>query len=462
MNSVESLFVARQGKSSRPILGLRRAELSRWLKAQRASTKSWVSQVGFKAKPGELLLLPSRDGALERVLLGLSEEHDLFDWAGLHGKLPAGRYHIENELEASQSDGAALGFALGSYRFDRYKPKGSSKRSSLAWPRAADPARVTRLFEATCLARDLINTPAGDMGPTALAEAARALAKQHGARAQVVVGDQLLKQNYPAIHAVGRAASDAPRLIDLTWGDATHPKLTLVGKGVCFDTGGLDIKPADSMRLMKKDMGGAALMLGLAHVVMSAGLPVRLRLLIPAVENSVAGNAYRPMDVLNTRKGLTVEVGHTDAEGRLVLADALTEADSEAPDLLLDAATLTGAARVALGAELPALFTPDDALAEELLSAGLRAQDPLWRLPLFEAYRDQIRTPVADLNNQGGPLGGAITAALFLQSFVSKGRRWAHIDTNAWNVRSRPGRPMGGEAFALRALTSLLTKRYGT
>jgi leucyl aminopeptidase len=457
---MHDLFAARATKTSRPIRPLEKSELARWLKGQRAATRAWVGAVGFKAKPGETVLIPGRDGQVERVLLGVSKRREPWDWAGLARRLPSGRYHVDAELDERYATAAALGWALGTYRFDRYRADADGKLPLLAWPAAADRARVTRTFEGIRLARDLINTPASDLGPSALAASAKALAESHGAKFTLIVGDELLKQNYPTIHAVGRACTDPPQLIDFVWGDPAHPKLTLVGKGVCFDTGGLDLKPADNMKLMKKDMGGAALVLGLAHVVMSAKLPVRLRVLVPAVENSVAGNAFHPLDVLKTRKGLTVEIGHTDAEGRLILCDALAEADTEAPDLLIDAATLTGAARVALGTELPALFSNDDEVAESILRSGLEEQDPLWRLPLFEAYREQIKTPMADLNNQGGPFGGAITAALFLQSFVSRKRRWVHIDTMGWNLRGRPGRPIGGEALALRALARMLELRY--
>lgn len=457
---MQELFSPRAAKTSIPIIPLTKAELAAWLKKQPAATRKWVASAEFKAKALECLLVPGSSGEVASALFGVSEKPSLWDYSALWHKLPEGKYHIEKKYAAAEAEQVALGWALGSYRYERYKREAEPKKLVLAWPDGADKGRVTRLFEATCLARDLITTPAGDLGPTELGNQVKQLAARHGAKFKLIVGDQLLKENYPTIHAVGRACADAPRLADLTWGNPKHPKLTLVGKGVCFDTGGLDIKPAEGMKLMKKDMGGAALMLALAHVVMSAKLPVRLRLLIPAVENSIAGNAFHPMDVIRTRKGLTVEIGHTDAEGRLILCDALCEADSEDPDLVIDAATLTGAARVALGTELPALFSTDDEVAAELLAAGLAEQDPLWRLPLFEDYLEQIKTPMADLNNQGGPFGGAITAALFLQSFISKQRRWVHIDTMGWNIRARPGRPIGGEAFALRALSRMLEARY--
>jgi leucyl aminopeptidase len=321
---------------------------------------------------------------------------------------------------------------------------------------------VRRLARAAFLARDLINTPTEDLGPAELAAEAVRVAEAGGACHRVVVGDQLLAENYPTIHAVGRASTRPPRLVDIVWGEPTAPKLTLVGKGVCFDTGGLDLKPASGMRLMKKDMGGSAIMLGLAQAIMDAKLPVRLRVLLPLVENSVAGNAVRPMDIIRTRKGLTVEIGNTDAEGRLILCDALAEASTEKPALLVDMATLTGAARVALGPELAALFCNDDGVAQGMLEAARAEEDPMWRMPLWRPYRKMIDSKVADLNNVSeGPHAGAITAALYLQEFVEPGIPWAHFDVMAWNPQSRPGRPEGGEATALRALYAYIAGRFG-
>jgi leucyl aminopeptidase len=328
----------------------------------------------------------------------------------------------------------------------------------------ADRGLVERLARGIGLARDLINTPAEDMGPADLAAAAEEMAAKHGAYCRIIVGDALLGENYPAIHAVGRASapSRAPRLIDIVWGEENAPKLTLVGKGVSFDTGGLDLKPSGGMRLMKKDMGGAATVLGLASAIMDAGLRVRLRVLIPAVENSVSAESIRPLDIIRTRKGLTVEVGNTDAEGRLILGDALAEADSEKPALIIDMATLTGAARSALGPDLPALFVNDDSWAATFLAAGTKENDPLWRLPLWPGYRKMLASPIADLNNVSeSPFAGAILGGLYLESFVSKDTPWAHIDTYAWNQSNRPGRPEGGEALALRALYAALMERFG-
>jgi leucyl aminopeptidase len=442
-----------------PVLALTPEGFAAWSAHASENARAWCAAAGFEAQEGRQLALPNPEGGIERVLFGLGSSANLWTWAHLTA-LPAGRFALE-PTEALDGEAAALAFALGAYRFDRYKvsPPPAAK---LAWPAGLDRAAVTRLVEGICLARDLVNTPAGDLGPAELAGAARELAERHGATFTEIVGEDLLREGFPAVHAVGRAASRAPRLIDLVWGDEAAPKVTLVGKGVVFDSGGLDLKPADGMKLMKKDMGGAATVLGLAHAVMDAGLKLRLRVLVPAVENAVAGNAFRPGDVLQTRKGLTVEVGNTDAEGRLVLADALAAADEQNPELVLDFATLTGAARVALGTELPGLFTGDDSLADDLMAAGRVGDDQLWRLPLHDDYRRHLDSPVADLNNiSSNRFGGAITAALFLREFVSKDRVWAHVDTMGWNESSRPGRPQGGEAFGLRATFHTLAARYG-
>ena len=435
--------------------------LDDWRAGAVSEAATWVEAVGFTAQPGEHCLVPGASGHLAQVLLGFNVERDPWAYAGLPAALPAGDYRLADGVDVPVATDAALGWALGAYRFTRYKEaKGTLAR--LVWPAACDRGRVETLAAAIGLTRDLINTPAEDMGPAELADAAVALAAANGGACGVIVGDELIAEGYPMIHAVGRAAARAPRLIDLTWGAADARKVTLVGKGVCFDSGGLDLKSAGGMKLMKKDMGGAAHVLGLASAIMAAGLPVRLRVLVPAVENSVAGNAVRPLDVIGTRKGLTVEIGNTDAEGRLVLADALTEADAEAPELIVDCATLTGAARVALGTELPALFTPDDALAADLLRHAAVEQDPLWRLPLWAPYRAQLDSKVADLNNiSDGPFGGAITAALFLEHFVTETAAWAHLDMMAWNLKARPGRPVGGEAMGLRALFAMIEERFG-
>src|SRR3954469_18633346 len=417
----------------------------------------------FTAKPGAYLALPGADGKIAQIIFGLDDESsrhcDPFRPGQLPGLLPPGVYRFANAPHDTRL--ATLAFALGSYRFSRYR-KSEMPDVRLVPSDGVDVAAISRMADATTLARDLINTPSNDMGPEELALAAQQLAERFGAGFNCIVGEDLRRQNFPLVHAVGMASPRAPRLIDLTWGDPADPKITLVGKGVCFDTGGLDLKPSSGMLLMKKDMGGAAPVLGVARMIMMAGPPIRLAGPIPAVENSVSGNAFRPLDVLATRKGLSVEVGNTDAEGRLILCDALAEAASDNPDLIIDFATLTGAARVALGTELPALFCNDDALADGLLKSAEAQANPRWRLPLHQPYAKMLESKVADLNNVGsGSFAGAILAALFLERFVEKATPWAHLDVMAWNPSSKPGRPEGGEALGMRAVYSYLESRYG-
>lgn len=445
-----------------PLELIRKAELSAWLDGAEPAAAAWVRGTGFTAEPGAVALLPGEGGRLARALVGVPDRLDLWSLAGLPGSLPKGSYVLPDRLDGREATAAAIGWALGCYQFTRYR-KSTKEFAHLVMPAGADRQAVERVVTATALVRDLVNTPAEDLGPPELAQAAEKLADEFGAKLKVIAGDDLLEKNYPMVHAVGRAAAKAPRLIDLRWGNKEHPLVCLVGKGVCFDSGGLDIKGSANMLLMKKDMGGAAHALGVARMIMMAGLPVRLRVLVPAVENAVSGNSFRPMDILPTRKGLTVEIGNTDAEGRLILCDALAEADSDRPALLIDFATLTGAARVALGPELPALFSNDDALAEELLAAGRETDDPLWRLPLWPGYRKMLDSRIADLNNApSGGFAGAITAALFLERFVAAETPWAHIDLYAWNPSARPGRPEGGEAMTLRAVYALIERRFGT
>lgn len=445
------------------IVPIEQAVFDAWLKKQPAELRRWVQSAGFAAAPGDVSLVAGKDGGLAQILLGVDEHDGLWSYAGLPGRLPPGAYRIDARFEPAAATSVALGWALGCYGFDRYKSqKNAADMPTLVWPEGCDRGHVRRAADATGLVRDLINTPTADMGPAELAAAARKLGRAHKAQLSVVTGDALLNRNYPAIHAVGRASVNAPRLIDLKWGRANAPKVTLVGKGVCFDTGGLDLKTATGMLRMKKDMGGSAHVLGLAAMIMGAKLDVRLRVLIPAVENSVAGNAYRPSDVLNTRKGITVEVGNTDAEGRIVLCDALAEADREKPELIVDCATLTGAARVALGTELAAMFCNDDRVAAELQGLGDAVTDPLWRLPLHKPYRRMLDSKVADINNVSeGGFAGAITAALYLQEFVSPSTKWVHLDIMAWNTAAKPGRPVGGEAMGMRALYALVESRFG-
>lgn len=419
---------------------------------------------GFKAKPGACLTLPAANGQIEQVVFGLedatSKSRDPFRPGQLPGLLPSGVYRFAN-VAPHDARLAALAFALGSYRFGRYR-KTDAPEVRLVPPDGIDVVEIARIAEAAVLARDLINTPANDMGPEELALEAQKLAKRFGANFSCVVGDDLTRQNFPLIHAVGMASPRAPRLIDLTWGDPAHPKVTLVGKGVCFDTGGLDLKPSSGMLIMKKDMGGAANVLALALMVMDAGLKLRLRVLIPAVENAVAGNAFRPLDIFPSRKGITVEIGNTDAEGRLVLADALALADEEKPDLLIDLGTLTGAARVALGPDLPPFYTNDEMLAQDLAVCAKQENDPLWRLPLWPAYDSWLDSKVANINNApSGSFAGSITCALFLQRFVEAAKSWLHVDIYGWTPSAKPARPEGGECQAARAIYKLLSDRYG-
>jgi leucyl aminopeptidase len=450
-----------------PVELVPKAGLAQWRETASSRERDWAGAVGFAGEAGKLALVPDAEGRLGRVLAGIGDgEAAIWTAAGLPEALPPGAYRLAAMpvLPSGRADPSrvALGWALATYSFGLYRKKKKESGARLVWPEGADRGFVERLAGAVCLARDLINTPASDLGPAELAEAAAEVAENLGARHRVIVGDALLAENYPTIHAVGRASARAPRLVDITWGDETAPKVTLVGKGVCFDTGGLDLKPASGMKMMKKDMAGAAITLALGQAIMSAGLPVRLRVLLPLVENAVSGNAIRPLDIVRTRKGLTVEIGNTDAEGRLILCDALAEACTENPALLIDVATLTGAARVALGPELPALFCNDDDLAARLLASGSEEDDPLWRMPLWRGYRRLLDGKAADLNNvSDGPHAGAITAALYLQEFVEPGIPWAHIDVMAWNTRTRPGRPEGGEAQTLRALYAHIAGRFG-
>ncbi|HEY6257351.1 MAG TPA: leucyl aminopeptidase family protein [Xanthobacteraceae bacterium] len=428
-----------------------------------ARSRAFTDAAGFEPKAGRHLLLAGADGGLEGVLFGLENAgdpaKDLLRPGALPGLLPAGTYRFANAPHDARL--AALAFALGAYRFARYR-KAEDKDVRLELPAGIDAADLTRIAEGVWLARDLINTPANDMGPAELEDAARAVASRHGASMRTIVGGDLLTENFPLIHAVGRAADRAPRLIDLAWGDGAHPKVTLIGKGVCFDTGGLDIKPESGMLNMKKDMGGAATVLALAHMLMDRGAKVRLRVLVPAVENSISGAAFRPRDIYRSRKGITVEIGNTDAEGRLILADALALADEEAPDLIVDLATLTGAARVALGPEVVPFYTDDDALAAALSQSAAVENDPLWRLPLWGPYDQMLDSKVADVNNvSAGGFAGSITAALFLRRFVAAAKAWLHCDIFAWNQAARPGRPEGAECQAARALYHLLVARYG-
>jgi leucyl aminopeptidase len=425
---------------------------------------SFATAQGFEARPGQHVLLPDGAGALQAVLLGVEpagpRRRDPFAPGRLAALLPAGDYRLAGDLVDAGL--AALGWLLSAYRFDRYrKPKPPAAR--LVLPDGVDARELSNLAEATALARDLVNTPASDLGPAEIEAQIRVLGEAHGAAVDSIVGDDLLAANFPMIHAVGRASPRAPRLIDLRWGREGDPMLTLVGKGVAFDTGGLNLKTDAGMLLMKKDMGGAAAAIAAARMIMQARLPVRLRLLVPAVENAVSGASFRPGDVLTSRKGLTVEIGNTDAEGRLILADALALADEEAPELLIDYATLTGAARVALGPELPPFYTHDDGLAAEIARIGMAVNDPVWRMPLWQPYDAMLDSKIADVNHvSGGAFAGSATAALFLNRFVEKSRSYAHLDIYAWNPSTKPGRPEGGECQGARLTYALAKQLYGT
>ncbi len=437
---------------------------TRWpqLKEGLSAAVSAIAEAArFDGKPGSLLVAPALDGAAARAFFGVDEagakKQEPFLAGKLATSLPPGLYRLGEGVPDPEQ--AALAFLLASYAFTRYvAPKGEAPR--LCAPKGVDRARVERIAAAVALGRDLVNTPANDMGPEALAEAALALAAKHGAQARAVVGDSLLAENFPLIHAVGRAAAQAPRLVEFTHGPEDGLKVTLVGKGVCFDSGGLDIKPSSAMALMKKDMGGAATALALAAMLMDAALPVRLRVLLPIVENSISANAFRTSDIYRSRKGLTVEIGNTDAEGRLILADALAYASEDQPDMLFDFATLTGAARVALGPELPPFYTGDDALAEEIAAHGRATNDPVWRMPLWENYDSGLDGKISDVVSvTSGGFSGSIVAALFLRRFVSDPARWAHFDVYCWNPSTKPARPEGGEVQSARLLYDLIEKR---
>jgi len=461
-----STFEAGPAPQAIPVSLVAEPRFEAWLAVQPPATRNWVAAASFKAERQKLLLIPGPNGHLSAVILGLgplAALELLSPWhtALLPDRLPGGKYIFVDTLEPRAANHAALGWALGSYRFDRYRRPAAKTEASLVWPEHCDRRYIESAQRALAWARDLINMPANDMGPEQLAAEAARMAGRQGASCEVTVGDDLLRRNYPAVHAVGRAAASAPRMIDINWGRPEHPRVTLVGKGVCFDSGGLDVKPAAGMLLMKKDMGGAACALAVAQMVMESGLPIRLRVLVPAVENSISGQAYRPGDVLRTRKGLSVEIGNTDAEGRLVLCDGLAEADATGSDLIIDFATLTGAARVALGPELPAAYSSDAALLDEFVHLAEAEHDPVWPMPLWAGYDDELASKVADLNNVSSTsYAGSIIAALFLKRFVTQCPRWLHIDLFAWNAKERPGRPVGAEAQCVRAVHSILVKRY--
>jgi len=445
-----------------PLIAVSKDGLAASLAAQPTSTGRWAQAQGFTAEPGSLLCVPDPAGGIGTAIIGIGDPLDPFAIGHAPFGLPPGDYRlVTGPTHPMALTTALLGWGLGAYRFERYRKGTRAPARLVLGDDAAAQAEAFAVLKASTLVRDLINTPTEHMGPDELEAVAARVAQAYGGTLQVIRGADLLQHNFPTIHAVGRASHRAPRLIEILWGDVSHPPISLIGKGVCFDTGGLDLKPADGMRNMKKDMGGAAHALGLAQLVMARQLPVRLQLLIPAVENAVGPNAFRPGEVLETRAGISVEVDNTDAEGRLVLCDALTYAAEHSPELLLDFATLTGAARIALGPDLPVMFSNDEALAADWLAAGQSQRDPLWRMPLWRPYLSYLVSSIADIANSGGSkMAGCITAALYLERFVKEGQRWAHLDVYSWNDTSRPGRPGGGEAQGLRAAFAMLQKRY--
>lgn len=445
-----------------PLTVIEKTAYSQWLTSQSQCNQNWLQQTNYIGEG--LALLPNfstgEEGSLSHAVFVVDDANHYFACGDLINKLPTGQYKLETAPEHQQA--ICFAWLVGAYNFSPYKTNNKEKLlPSLAVDDQTLVDNAIKYAKATALVRDLVNTPAADMMPKNIGYAAQELATTFDGQISQIIGDDLLKQNYPTIHAVGRASINQPRLIDLTWGNKNHPQVTLVGKGVCFDSGGLDLKPAAGMRNMKKDMGGSAHVLGLARLIMSHQLPINLRVLIPAVENAVSNNAMRPGDVLTTRKGLTVEIDNTDAEGRLVLCDALAEADNDNPELIIDFATLTGAMRVALGTELPGFFSTNDDVAAGITEAGNKNSDPVWRMPLYQPYTDLFKSTIADMTNcSAGPFGGAITAALYLEKFVNKETDWVHFDVMAFNVRALSGRPLGGEAFGIRAVFDYLQARY--
>ncbi|MCD9027164.1 leucyl aminopeptidase family protein [Luteimonas sp. BDR2-5] len=457
-DATDSLFASASASAdARPLHVVGRDDVAGWRATQPSAVQAWLDAQAFDGAPGSLLLLPG-DAGLAGAVIGVGDRLDPDAYAHAPLGLPAGDWVLASSLDADALHALQLGWGLGAYRFTRYK---QAPRAPARLVVDAPDAEAVDLIAATARVRDLVNTPTEHMGPEQLEATVREIAAAHGATFDSIVGDALLERNFPAIHAVGRASHRAPRLLHLSWGEAAHPHVAIVGKGVCFDTGGLDIKPADGMRNMKKDMGGAAHAIALAELVMARGLPLRITLLVPAVENAIGPDAYRPGEVIATRKGVSIEIDNTDAEGRVVLCDALAFAGEQSPDAILDFATLTGAARVALGPDLPALFANDDALAGDWIAAGEATRDPVWRMPLWRPYLRYLTSGIADMANAGSRMAGAVTAALYLERFVPEGTPWAHLDTYAWNDSSRPGHPHGGEALGLRAAYAMLRARTG-
>lgn len=460
--SLPQVIVEATGKTkSVPLHFVEAGEFSAWIKKQSATTQNQLDAQGFKAKSNQVALAYDSSGKIESVTIGYTNKIGLYTVCSAVDKIGTGAFHIATTgLKEDALNNIVTGWLLACYRFNAFKSM-ATDFPTLVMPKGANDLRLKSMAQAIYLVRNLINLPPNALGPQALADAALMVAKTFGAKARVVEDEALLTENFPMIYAVGDGSERRPRMIDFTWGNPKHPKLSLVGKGVVFDTGGYDLKPSAAMLLMKKDMGGAAMALGVAYMIMALELPVRLRVLIPAVENSVSGRAYRPSDILHSRQGLTVEIGNTDAEGRLVMADCLTLASEENPDLLIDFSTLTGAARTALGFEIPAMYSNNDSIAQDLQKLSMQVEDPLWQMPLWEGYKNDVVSPVADLTNSGNNPAGSITAALFLQNFVGEGINWIHLDHYAWEASGKPGRPRGGADTGLRAILALVEKKYG-
>jgi len=455
-----SIFT-KKSKDSIQITPLNINNFEKWFKKQPKNIQEWIKQSNFSAKVGGILVIPRLSGGISEVIFGEPDEIDIYSYSSLPRKLPYNKsgYYINKIFKNDVIEKVALGWALECYSFNNYKKSNENKFSPLVLPEKTNKKKIESLVNATYLVRDLINTPANDMGPAEIVAAAKKIAK--GCKTKVIVGKNLLKENFPTVFAVGKGSSREPRVIEFTWGNPKHPKVTLVGKGVAFDTGGLHLKTGNGMNLMKKDMGGAAHILGIAKMVIENKLPICLRVIIPAVENSVSGESYRPGDIIKTRKGITVEIGNTDAEGRLILADALALASEGKPNLIIDFATLTGAARVALGPDLPPLFSNNDELAIKLQKISHEIDDPMWHMPLWKPYNNMLKSDIADTDNvSSGGFAGAITAALFLKKFVDDNIDWIHIDTFGWNQSSKPSKPVGGEALGMRAVYKMLEERY--
>ncbi|MFN7097900.1 MAG: leucyl aminopeptidase family protein [Gammaproteobacteria bacterium] len=439
---------------------IKKADFATWLTDQTEHDKNWLTTMGFSADSNKACLLPNQQGKLAKVIYVAEHFDGLWQLAGLPAQLPAGIYQLHG-LSTAQYELAACGWGLAVYKFTLYKTQKNGQQAILFLPKEINATAIESQIDATNLVRDLVNIPAENMGPAELAMTAEMLATSFEADIKYIIGDELLEKNFPAIHAVGRGSKKAPQLIDMIWGDATHPKVTIVGKGVCFDSGGYDIKTASGMRLMKKDMGGAAQALGLAQWIMASKLPIRLRVIIGAVENMISGNAYRPGDIIPTRKGLNVEIGNTDAEGRVVLSDCLALASEDKPEIIIDFATLTGAGKIGLGPDVPSLFSNNNELAQQIESISMQCDDLVWHMPLHKPYREYIDSSFADLSNDSSsPYAGAITAALFLNEFVDATIPWLHFDIMAWNMKSRAGRPEGGDAMGMRAVYYYLRNKW--